>query len=226
MKTFLRFIFICALLVSAGGCAAPSDEIAVLPPVRRGSAEIHVSFETTYTFAAAFSEADAVARIEVGNWLAEDIALQKTYYEAAVLQCFKGDIPGEFTLLQDGCSAETLRNYPLFTHGNELFVFLKEAAVTEYASPYWIMGAFMTILDVAYDDGGARYYSDRYGILGETMDIAANYSLQREIFAEIYSRSAEADPIVADMRYAYPYVFAEKDLIALLEDQTPASEAC
>ncbi len=219
MKKFLCLIFMCMFLVSAIGCVASSDETAVLPPTRIGSSGIQASFETKYTFATAFSEADVVARIEVGNWLSEDTDLQKTYYEATVLQCFKGNIPDEFTLLQDGCSTGTLKNYPLFTSGNELLVFLKEATVTEYDSPYWIIGAFMTILDVTYDDSGARYYSDRYGILGETIDIVANYSLQSEILAEIYSGSVEADSIVADMHYAYPYVFAENDLVALLESQ-------
>jgi hypothetical protein len=206
-------------LASLVGCAASSSEAVVLPPTRIGSSDIKVEFETKYTFASAISEADAVARIEVGNWLGEDTDLHKTYYEATVLQCFKGDIPNKFTLLQDGCSTATLKNYPLFTNGNELLVFLNKATVTDYDSPYWIIGSFMTVLDVAYDASGTRYYSDRYGILGETVDVSKNFSLQDEISAEVYSELVETDSIIADMRYSYPYIFSENDLIPLLENQ-------
>lgn len=219
MNKILCLILASVLLVITVGCSGSSSSLAVLPPSRIGTAAIQASFETAYTLESAVSEADVVARIEVGNWIAEDTDIHTTYYEATVLQCFKGSIPTTFTLKQDGCSAGTLKGYPLFKSGNEILVFLDEASGVNYDSTYWIIGSFMTILDVSYDNSGNRYYADRYGILGKTIDIDTNYACQEDIFAEVYSRSVEADPIVQDMQYSYPYVFAEFDLNPLLADQ-------
>lgn len=196
------------------------NNVAVLPPTRLGSSSIHASLAKKYTLNTAVAEADVVARIQVGDWIAEDTDIGSTYYEATVLECFKGNIPTTFTLKQDGSSAGTLKGYPLFTSGNEILVFLNEATATNYDSTYWIIGSFTTIMDVSYDNAGNRYYADRYGILGETVDVSVNYARQPSTFAEIYARSVETDPIVQDMQYRYPYVFAESDLIPLLEDRT------
>lgn len=219
MKRTLYILLILAVLMANAGCVNHADNQLVLPPSRIGEETIHASFAKEYSFESALSSADVVARIEVGNWIAEDTELRKTYYEATVLQCFKGSIPTTFTLLQDGCSTGTLKGYPLFTSGNEMLVFLNEAIEVDYDSPYWIIGSFMTILDVSYDDSGTRYYADRYGILGKTINITANYALQEDVFAEVYSRSVEADSIVKDMQYLYPYIFKESDLTSLIKDQ-------
>lgn len=218
MKKFLYMMLILALIMANTGCAKNAVNQLEQPPSRIGEGTIPASFENEYSFESALAAADVVARIEVGNWIAEDTNLQKTYFEATVLQCFKGSIPTTFTLLQDGCSTGTLKGYPLFTRGNEMLVFLNEATEVNYDSPYWIIGSFMTILDVSYDDSGARYYADRYGILGKTMNITANYGLQEDVFAEVYSKSVEADSIVEDMQYPYPYIFTESDLTSLIED--------
>lgn len=216
MKKYLCILLLFALLLSAVGCAAPSDEEDVLPPVRIGSSEIQALIED-YTFPSAFSASDVVARIKVGSWLAEDLDLHKSYYKATTLQCFKGDLPDEFTLLQDGCSNGSLKGYPLFTSGNEILVFLKEATgLTGYDSPYWIIGSFSTVMDVSRDDSGAIYYCDRFGKMGETIDISSNYALQSEVFTEVYANSVQADAIAANL-YSYPYVFSENDLTSLME---------
>ena len=216
MKRFLCTMMSLVLLMLTAGCAAPSNEAAVLPPTRFGHSESHASFGKRYTFETAVAEADVIARVEVGNWIAEDFDLDKTYYEAAVLECFKGDIPETFTLLQDGCSKWTMGGYPLFTDGNELVVFLKEAVGLDYSSPYWIIGAYDTVFYVSYDESGNRYYADRRGVLGKTMEIPTNYTNNREVFNEDYARAVADDPIVSEMS-GFPYVFAEADVIALLE---------
>lgn len=200
-------------------CPTVSDErdAAVLPPSRIGAFGIEASLGNQYTFESALSEADVVARIEVGNWLAEDTNLYKTYYEATVLQCFKGSIPETFTLLQDGCSAATMKTYPLFTSGNEILVFLKKASVTTYESPYWIIGSYTTLLDVFYDEIGNRYYADRYGILGKSIDIDSNYARENPVSSEVLAIAEAHDPIVSEMHYSYPYIFSEADMITLIE---------
>ena len=213
------FFLIVSAVIFVPTLRETDDTTAVLPPTRLGSSSIQASLATRYTLESAVSEADVVARIVVGDWIAENTEIHSTYYEATVLECFKGNIPTTFTLIQDGSSAGTLKRYPLFTSGNEMLVFLNEAIELDYDSPYWIIGAFTTIMDVSYDNAGNRYYADRYGILGETVDVAVNYASRPSIFAEVYARSVEADPIVQELHYSYPYVFAESDLIPLLEDQ-------
>lgn len=219
MKKFFCIVFAAVFLLMFIGCSNSADESAVLPPSRIGEAGFQASFGDRYTFETAFAEADVVARIKVGNWIAEDTEIYITYYEATVLDCIKGDIPEKFTLLQDGCSSSTMKGYPLFTSGNELLVFLNEATLTNYKAPYWIIGSFTTILDVSYDADGSRYYIDRYGILGESMDISRNYALEEDVFSEVYANAVDSDPLVADMRYHWPYVFSEADVIALFGGQ-------
>lgn len=199
------------------GTTNNTNNDVILPPSRIGTTTVQASFGPRYTFETAFSEADAVARVVVGNWLGEDSDLQKTYYEVSVLQCFKGNLPEKITLLQDGCSSGTRKQYPLFTSGNELFVFISKASVTNYASPYWIIGSFTTILDVSYDKAGTRYYVDRYGVLGETIEISTNYATQKSVLEEVYARLAENDAIVEEMHYDYPFIFSEEDMISFLD---------
>lgn len=185
----------------------------VLPPARYGEGSVQATFERTYTFETAFAEADVVARVQVGNWLGEDTSIMSTYYETATLECFKGDIPDTFTLIQDGSSKGTLKRYPLFTYGNEMLLFMKEASGVDYESAYWIIGAFTTMLDVSYDDEGNRFYADRYGILGDTM-VAASDDLVAD--GEIYTNAVGKDPILGEIMTGYPYIFTEKDIWGLI----------
>lgn len=221
MKKILCVFVVTMLLLSVSGCATVPDEqdAAVLPPSRVGASQMQATLVKRYTFESAFSEADVVARVEVGNWLAEDTDIFKTYYEARVLQCFKGSIPETFTLFQEGCSTGTLKGYPLFTSGNEMLVFLKEATETAYNSPYWIIGAFTTLLDVSYDESGNRYYVDRCDLLGETMNISSNYAYEMSLANEILAVAAANDPIVSEMQFHYSHIFSEADLIDLIENQ-------
>lgn len=194
------------------------NELAiVLPPVRYGEGSVQATFEKTYTFSTAFEEADVVARVQVGNWLGEDTTIMSTYYEAASLECIKGDIPDTFTLIQDGCSKGTLKGYPLFTYGNEMLLFMKEASGVDYESAYWIMGAFTTMLDVAYDDEGVRYYVDRYGILGDTMTELCDPVILESTGAEVYAYIIGKDPIIEEILIRDPYIFTEKAVWDMME---------
>lgn len=213
MKRNYCLILSVILLLTIVGC---SQSNTVLPPNRVGKGTMQASLAERYSLESAMSAADVVARIEVGSWLAEDTDLASTYFEAKVLECFKGSISGKFTLVQDGCSATTLKGYPLFTAGNEILVFLKKATLEGYASPYWIIGSFATVLDVSYDDSGARYYADRFGVLGGSVGGCANYARDAAVADAVFDHAAKADPIVAEMQYAYTYIFAEADIRTLL----------
>lgn len=89
--------------------------------------------------------------------------------------------------------------------------------MTNYVSPYWIIGSFTTILDVSYDKAGTRYYVDRYGLFGETIEISTNYATQKPVFEEVYTRLAENDAIVEEMHYDYPFIFSEEGMISFLD---------
>lgn len=219
MKKFLCVFVVTMLLLSVSGCATVPDEqdTAVLPPSRVGGSQMQATLVKKYTFESAFSDADVVARVEVGNWLGEDTDNFATYFGAKVLQCFKGSPTETITLSQDGSSAGTLKGYPLFTNGNEMLVFLKEATETTYGSLYWIIGAYTTLLDVSYDESGNRYYIDRCGLLGETVNIT-NYAYEMPVASEVLAVAAANDTIVSEMQFRYTHIFSEADLIDLIEN--------
>lgn len=202
--------------------AKSDDNSIVLPPVRISEHTVNALLAREYNFESAFSTADVVARIKVGNWLSEDKEIGSSFYEATVLQCFKGDIPETFILKQSGCSDNVWEGYPLFTYGNELLLFLGKGnpdGSTVYEKSYWIRGSFSTVLDVSYDADGNRYFADRYGLLGRTIDVSSNYALQKEISSQVYSYTVKSDPFVtniADEQHLYSYIFSESDIISLM----------
>ena len=83
-------------------------------------------FERCYSVSDAFREADAVARVKVGDWQGEDLRNWVTFFDASVQESYKGELPRNFTLVQGGCSEATSPGYPLFTSGTELLVFLRD----------------------------------------------------------------------------------------------------
>ena len=131
MKKILSLLTAAFMLLMSGCSQQPSSPLSdsdniILPPSRIGEGEFNVQLTKRYTFETAFAEADAVARVKVGNWLSEDRENDSTCFEATTLQCFKGSLPETFTLYQTGSSHETLEGFPLFTYGNELLLFLNQ----------------------------------------------------------------------------------------------------
>lgn len=202
-------LFALALLFTA--CASPSG--AVLPPVRYGTkGTAQVSLEKAYTFETAYAEADMVAHVRIGNWLSEDNENGLTCYQAAVIKQYKGENLSQIVLKQDGSSQVTLKNYPLFTAGNEFLLFLKKGID---ADTYWIEGAYTTMLDVVADDSGEEYFIDRYGMLGETIKLDADTASQRIPRTQLRANAVKADSVYGD--FTFLYVFKKTDLEQLLE---------
>ncbi len=216
-KLFSILLAISLLLLLAVGCSQSGKEGAVLPPARIGATGIsQASLKEIYTIETAFTAADAVARIKVGNWLGDNCDRRKAYFDATVLQTFKGDIPETFTLLQHGDTQITIAGYPLFTSGNELLLFLKKAVDTTYEDGYWILGAHSTTLDVCYDAEGNCYYADRYGILCQEFSGCADYALDMSVVKELRTYLAEIDPFSETMNYIYPHIYLAKDFEAFI----------
>ena len=155
------FTFLLAALVLLTACSGRGTE----PPVRIGEAIGEASLLRSYSAAEAFQEADTVALVRVGDWLGEqDGGFPITFYKAAVVKSYKGDLPREFTLMQNGGSAGTYEDYPLYTCGNELLVFLRKADA-DYPDAYQSVGSFSTVLYAADAVDGTRYYLDRFGLM-------------------------------------------------------------
>lgn len=161
MKRRIFTFLLAAALVLLTACSGRGTE----PPVRIGEAIGEASLLRSYSAAEAFQEADAVALVRVGDWLGEqDGGFPITFYKAAVVKSYKGDLPREFTLMQNGGSAGTYEDYPLYTCGNELLVFLRKADA-DYPDAYQSVGSFSTVLYAADAVDGSRYFVDRFGLM-------------------------------------------------------------
>ena len=110
MKRRIFVLLLAGMLLLLTACGG-----VVRPPVRIGEATGNASFNRSYSLTEAFEEADVVALVQVGNWLGEKTdGFSYTYYEADALECYKGDIPTHFTLMQSGASTSTYEDYPLY----------------------------------------------------------------------------------------------------------------
>ncbi len=88
MKKILSLILVSILLLSVVGCG----KSPVLPPVRTSQGKMWLDFARDITFESIYSEAVAVARIKIGDWLGEDMEHCVTFYQAKVMEIFKGSI--------------------------------------------------------------------------------------------------------------------------------------
>lgn len=168
MKRRIFTFLLAAALVLLTACSSRGTE----PPVRIGEATGNASFNRSYSLMEAFEEADVVALVQVGNWLGEKTeGFPYTYYEADALECYKGDIPAHFTLMQSGASSSTYEDYPLYTYGNQLLLFLRHSqtdwgeAYIQYPGAYVNVCAFITTMYVANADDGSRCFVDRFGLM-------------------------------------------------------------
>ena len=126
MKKFLSALLAALLLLSATACAAHEP---VLPPSRWGEREAQGMLPRTYSLSEAYDAAEVVALVTVGDWLEEELITGRTFFRTTVQKVYKGDIPHEFVLAQEGCSTWTYRNYPVFTYGNQLLLFSSPWAI-------------------------------------------------------------------------------------------------
>jgi hypothetical protein len=142
-----------------------------------------------------YAEADVVARLTVGDWLGEDAELEATYYEATVIETFKGDIPKNFILKQNGYTQEGA--ILLFTYGNEVLLFLKADEDPKYKNTYTEIKN-STVVDIAYDDAGNDYYLARFDKFGATFPCRTLDDYEESY--DIYNNLLEQDLMIGVLR--------------------------
>ena len=176
MKKILSAL-LAVLLLSATACA-PHEP--VLPPSRWGEGESQGMLPRTYSLSEAYDAAEVVALVTVGDWLEEELITGRTFFRTTVQKVYKGDIPHEFVLAQEGCSTWTYRNYPVFTYGNQLLLFLIKYDVSmyrdtydlvEYPDAYELISTYSTVMYVTRDDSGMSYVLDALGVMTEWSQI-------------------------------------------------------
>lgn len=197
----------------------PGNEM-ILPPTRYGAYQISSSLNREYTLQEGFAHADAVAWIRIENWLAEDTdnhPIGKTYFEAKVIECYKGKLPETFVLKQFGSTKGTNKQAPLFTYGNELLLFLKVDAQGAYADCYYILGSYGTVMDVITSDDGTVYVSDRIGSIGQALEkTTKNYGESDAIKTKLASAVKNDEiqrQIVAHSNYLFTLTDIQKQLM-------------
>ena len=194
-RSFLRpgisFVLAAVLLLSATACAAHEP---VLPPSRWGEMQINSMFERYYSISDAFQAADAVARVKVGDWQGEDLRNWVTFFDASVQESYKGELPRNFTLVQGGCSEATSPDYPLFTSGTELLVFLRDYDGS--GEKYHPITDYNTVLYVVYGEAGDRYFLDSFGTMSaQDTCVPGRTTLDSAQLAEM---TADTDPVLAE----------------------------
>ena len=156
--------------------------------------QINSMFERCYSVSDAFREADAVARVKVGDWQGEDLRNWVTFFDASVQESYKGDLPRSFTLVQGGCSEATSPDYPLFTSGTELLVFLRDYDGS--GEKYHPITDDNTVLYVVYDEAGDRYFLDSFGTMSaQDTCVPGRTTLDSAQLAEM---TADTDPVLAE----------------------------
>jgi hypothetical protein len=211
------FLICIVFILTCSACSfeKESNNNIVYPPVRING-KGHMELIKPYTLSSAFDDSDLVAHIRVGNWLEE--TKMQTLYDAMVVSEYKGKEIKEIVLLQDGSSKGTFLNYPLFTYGNEMLLFLKKAVSTDYENAYWIIGAYTTIFDVVADSSDNYYLIDRVGTLSESLGRAINYSGDLQLRKTLTENLINNDKIWSEIDPCFDYIYSLTQIEKILQD--------
>jgi hypothetical protein len=212
MKKILSMILIAVLVLSVVGCTQAGKEEIVLPPTRYGTGGGLVNY-VTYDVADFYADAEVVARVKVGNWLWEDNEnkdnVERTFFEAQVLECYKGTMPENFTLMQSATSKITLEG-PIFTYGNEKILFMSKAAPgrSPYKDAYGCGG--LSAMDVSYSNDGKRYIVVPHSWVAGS--ITRTTPIKDLPVPEVIDNLIKSDPILEDRVDRGSHVFSEEDI--------------
>ncbi len=96
----------------------------------------------SYTLDESIEEADAVAEIQIGGVVEEknDSDLPKTIHKAHVLEIYKGSLPDEINILQDGTYHMPISDNPIMEKGEKYLLVMKKSTLhNDYDQLYWIL---------------------------------------------------------------------------------------
>ena len=200
----LALAFVCCFTGCSEGQAAYT-----LPPERTCTQDVIVNVKRlgTPTLLKDYREADAVCEITIDSWLFEDS--MNTYHRAAVNRIYKGDIPETITFRQFGCS-ECPSDFPIYTHGNRLLVFLhkREDLDKEYGDKaidaiYELTAHDLSALYIAKANDGKDYLIDYDVLLSYNTEefcpeIALNNVRTSELMSELAKDLQSYDGLLAE----------------------------
>lgn len=208
----------------------------VLPPVRNGKNVENASLAEHYTLKTAYEAADVVALVRIGDWLEENIEYDATLYHVDVLEQYKGEPLDNFVFRQDGCSQSTYEWYPLYTGGNEVLLFLRKSMgnqmygkkVFDYDGAYYVsLSAWVTALNVVYDDEGNQYLLERNHFMEDEYPKLTNYGADMNQMNSYYFAGRNQDKVEQFLNNAvakdsewgvfdYQWIFSKEDVVSLL----------
>lgn len=176
MKKLLSIALAIMMMLCFAACADrdEKDEDIVRPPVRESEFTAQSRYDTAnFNIAALKEEADAIVRLKVKNWTGYIYLDSMSCFEAEVIEVYKGDVPKEIILAQRGTPECTFENFPLFTYGEELLLFLNDINVVlersqksnpdfvypefEYDNASSIVGTPLNVWNIATLDSGEAY---------------------------------------------------------------------
>ena len=200
MKKVVGIFLIFSLLLCLCACDSP-----VLPP-KRDAGGMSVSLSINYTFDIAVEEADMIAHVRIGDWLGETNEGIYSYFEAEVLNTYKGEKKKSITIKQKGNSVSSVSGFPLFTHGNELLLFLRKSDYKEYDDTYFSLGLNYCPFYVSKSDEGDVFLATEYHIADALPPEENLANLEdTKTYLQAYKHLKESDPIAGNMYFMYAY---------------------
>ncbi len=217
-----------------------TDEDVVLPPVRESKNPAKASYVTNELDLAAFAnDSVAIVHLRVKNWLGDSENYKMTCFEAEIIEVYGGEIPDEIVLVQDGTSELTYEYYPLFTYGNELFLFLEKIetriewyksllpnvdyADFDYENAYSIATGPLGVFQIGTSDKGESYIVPQFFFIAEnTMKNFDNYGAASEsgLTAEAASAAKHLNSVdrYVNNDLSPDYIYKLDDMVKFVED--------
>lgn len=149
-----------------------------------------------------------------------------------------GEATGNASFNRSYSLTEAFEDYPLFTYGNQLLLFLRHSqtdwgeAYIQYPGAYVNVCAFITTMYVANADDGSRCFVDRFGLMTyeELMNNPGSATLaqplsrmQESTVEELRADLEKTDPLLAESlsfgerqnSFLEPYVYTQDALETL-----------